>query len=81
MTDPVLLGKIRSPNGRLQLLLQKKSDPEVLEELFLATLTRFPTEQEKRQFAAYRARQNDRQGAFIDTVWALINTREFITNH
>ena len=82
MTDPFLLGKIQSPKGRLQQLLQsKKDDGLVLEELFLATLTRFPTDKEKERFAAYRAKRPERQAAFVDTVWALINTREFITNH
>jgi hypothetical protein len=113
MTDPVLLGKLQK--GRLQeLLASTKTDDEILEELFLATLTRFPTEAEKRHFAAYLekrmddvhttvapavkvkdepaapakgAKKNsspayqDRQAAFADALWALINTREFILNH
>ena len=59
MTDSVLLGKLQK--GRLQQLLAgTKSDDQVLEELFLATLTRFPTEAEKRHFAAYlEKRTND----------------------
>jgi hypothetical protein len=82
MTDPALLAKMTAPTGRLQKLLKSdKSDNEIFEELFLATVTRFPTEQEKKQFAEYRAKKNDRQAAFTDTVWALINTREFILNH
>jgi hypothetical protein len=95
MTDPVLLAKLT--RGRLQqLLASKKTDDEILEELFLATLTRFPTEPEKQLFAEYRAKKGqeipdtkskananpaDRQMAFVDTLWALINTREFILNH
>jgi hypothetical protein len=42
--------------GRLAgLLLSKKTDNEILEELFLATLSRFPTTAEKAHFAAFRA--------------------------
>jgi hypothetical protein len=80
MTDPNLLGKLQ--RSRVQQLLQTdKSDAEILEELVLATLSRFPTEAEKRLLADYRQIQSDRRAAFIDTLWALINTREFILNH
>ncbi len=81
MTDSAVLGKLRNAGGRLQkLLAAKKTDDEILDELFLATLTRPPTAEEKQAFTGYRAAK-DRQTAFTDTLWALINTREFITNH
>src|SRR5262249_21886682 len=55
MTDPNVLAKLQAPTGRLQQLLKANhSDEEVLEELFLATLTRFPTEAEKKLFLDYR---------------------------
>lgn len=82
MTDPNVLAKLKAPTGRLQQLLKTdKGDDAVLEELFLATLTRPPTVKEKQSFADYRAKRPDRQAAFTDTLWALINTREFILNH
>ena len=86
-------------DGRLVKLLKSgKSDSEILEELFLATLSRFPSAAEKKLFADYRAarktsltdqeprktkgpRRTDREAAFADALWALINTREFIVNH
>ena len=40
--------------GRLpQLLASSKTEDEILAELFLATLSRFPTEAEKHHFASY----------------------------
>ena len=57
------------------------SDAEVLDELFLATLTRLPTDREREKFAHYREGHKDRQTAFTDVLWALINTTEFISNH
>jgi len=69
-------------DGRLQRLLKsKQSDEEILEELFLATLSRLPTIRDRQAFADYRKMVTDRRAAFTDTVWALINTREFILNH
>jgi len=84
MTDQGVLDKFRDDrvDGRLQRLLKsKKSDEEVLEELFLATLSRLPTIRDRQAFADYRKMVTDRRAAFTDTVWALINTREFILNH
>jgi hypothetical protein len=82
MTDQGLLTKFRSSEGRLAKLLQSDlSDEQVLEELFLATLTRYPTPRDREVFTAYRAAARDRREAFTDTLWALINTREFILNH
>jgi hypothetical protein len=80
MTDPELLKKVRE--GRLKRLLAAgKSDEEVVEELFLATLTRFPDETERRAALGYVRGKRDRSAAFADVVWALVNTREFILNH
>jgi hypothetical protein len=82
MTDTNLLAKFQSPSGRLQKLLKSgKTDDQILDELFLATLTRLPSAKDRQQFHDYRKEAADRQAAFTDTLWALINTREFILNH
>jgi hypothetical protein len=82
MTDQNVLDKLTERNGRLtKLLAGSKSDEDILEELFLATLGRKPTAEERSGFAEHRSRAQNRQAAFVDTLWALINTREFILNH
>jgi hypothetical protein len=82
MADPVLLKKIQDPNNRLkELLATHKEDDAALDELFLATVTRLPTEKERKAFAGFRARAKDRHAAFADALWALVNTKEFILNH
>jgi hypothetical protein len=82
MSDPVLLGKFNEPTGRLQTLIKtNKTDEECLEELFLATLSRLPNERDRKSFAEHRRLANSRREALTDTMWALINTREFILNH
>jgi hypothetical protein len=80
MTDATLQGKLAKSRAAT-LAKSMKTDDEVLDELFLATLSRPPSPAEKQSFADYRARKKDRQTAFVDTLWALINTREFILNH
>jgi hypothetical protein len=81
MTDATLMAKFNHPRGRLQVLLDtKSSDNDILTELFLATLSRFPTERERETFASHRQKAANPKDAFVDTLWALINTREFILN-
>jgi hypothetical protein len=82
MTDQGVLQKLTDRRSRLaELLRTRKSDDEVLDELFIACLTRRPTDEERAGFVRYRAGNKNRQVAFQDTLWALINTREFILNH
>jgi hypothetical protein len=82
MTDANVLAKFNDPQGRLQRLLKTKAgDRELLDELFLATLTRYPTAAERQAFDEHRQSATDRRAALTDTLWALINTREFILNH
>ncbi|MBM3994207.1 MAG: DUF1553 domain-containing protein [Planctomycetes bacterium] len=82
MTDPQIFAKFNDPSGRLQgALKSSKKDEEILEELFLATLSRLPTDRDRKAFAEHRDRVGSRREAITDTMWALINTREFILNH
>jgi hypothetical protein len=82
MTDATVLGKFQDQSGRLhKILVSKMSDDAALEELFLATLSRLPTEKDQTLFREYRSAGKDRKTALTDTLWALINTREFILNH
>ena len=82
MTDPGLLKKLGSGRGRLpKLLAADMTDDQVLDELFLGALSRWPDESERRAFHDYRRKGTDRRAAFTDALWGLINTREFILNH
>jgi hypothetical protein len=82
MTDATLLAKFQDPGGRLHRILQgKATDDAALEELFLATLSRLPTDKDRALFANYQSGGKDRKTVLTDTLWALINTREFILNH
>jgi Protein of unknown function (DUF1549)/Protein of unknown function (DUF1553) len=83
MTDAGLLQKMKASTNRVALLLKDKSktDDEVFEEIFLATMSRYPRPDEVAVFKDHRKTTSDRTAAFTDVSWALINTREFILNH
>lgn len=59
------------------------SDEQRIETLFLATLSRFPSEDEKQnvQSALRRVPAEERQAALADVLWALLNSGEFGLNH
>ena len=82
MADDTLAAKVAAPDNRLKALLaDRKDDNAALDELFLATVTRLPSDQEREKFTHYREGHKDRRGAFTDALWALVNTKEFILNH
>ena len=73
-----------NPNVKIvwrPLVAAKLSDARVVEELFLATLSRSPNEDEKRAALDRVSAAPDREAGLTDVLWALINTREFILNH
>jgi hypothetical protein len=60
------------------------NDDERIDALFLATLSRQPDEQERRLFFGTLAEckeSSERQQAFSDMFWALLNSTEFAFNH
>ena len=73
--------KLRSDAGRVtKLIADGKSDAVIVEELFLSTLSRYPTEEEK-ALVLPTLRHSDammRRRAAEDLLWALINHREFV---
>lgn len=84
LADANLVQKLRLPGNRLGDILKTHSnDDKALEELFLATLSRFPTDKDRATFADYKASKPGvtRRELFGDVLWSLINTSEFIFNH
>lgn len=81
MTSPLVQKRIRAEGTtRVAKLLQAgKSDDAVIEELFLATLSRHPKTDEVD--VAKRVIAKNRTTGFEDIQWALLNTTEFLVNH
>jgi hypothetical protein len=81
MTSPVVTKRVSSEgNTRVANLLKAgKSDDEIIEELFLASLTRRPTAAEVE--VAKRVIAKDRKTGPENLQWALLNSTEFLVNH
>ena len=76
--------KLALEGGRLdQLLRREDSDGPIIEEFYLAALSRFPTAKERTELEAalVRANKSQRRQAFADLTWALLTSREFAYNH
>jgi hypothetical protein len=52
-----------------------------IEELYLGTLSRKPTAQESQKLAAYIGQNGNKDSAYEDILWSLMNSHEFLFNH
>ena len=83
MNSPESFQKIRHRDGRAAgLAAAKLSDEQVINELFLATLSRVATDSERKLLlVAFRESSGNRREAVEDILWTLLNTKEFLYNH
>ena len=81
MNDDFVNRRVKAENGSLveQLVKSEKSEAEIVDELFLSTLSRYATEREK-DLSVKLLAENRIQGA-EDLQWSLINKLDFIFNY
>ena len=91
----VLEDELREARRQLRQLRKRESDNEpapaparvvsepaqVVREAYLRTLSRLPSEREAEIAASYYTSAGDASRGLRDLLWALLNTKEFITNH
>ena len=77
-----LVEKIKSPSSHLaRLLAEDKATPEIVEAMYLATVSRRPTTAERKLVDDHIASLGDRTAALQDLQHALINSNEFLLRH
>jgi hypothetical protein len=89
INGPTINSKTNAANNRLGRLLAKKlTDKEILDELYLATLSRLPLEGEVKVNLAHIEKAVNaggdpqaRRKAWEDIQWALLNAKEFLFRH
>jgi hypothetical protein len=73
--------KIEDRRGRAASLAASDLPPSaIIEELYLASVSRFPTAQEQELMQRSLTETDDRRKAVEDVLWTLLNTREFVFN-
>jgi hypothetical protein len=74
--------RLANANNRVGKMLAKKAgDKEIIEELYLSTLSRMPTADDVKTVTEYLTKSADKRRAWEDIHWALINSKEFLFRH
>ena len=74
--------KIANPTGRIETLLKaKKTNEQIVEELYLVTLSRLPNQDEIDRAQRWIAKAPTPREGLQDLLWVLLNSREFMFNH
>jgi len=82
LNGDVVTEKIADSKARLaRLLAAKASGDRIVEEIYLATLSRFPTPAEQENAARFAKESRNRTECYEDLQWALINSKEFLFVH
>ncbi len=81
INGPTVLDAIQNPQGRIAQLMQTHpSDRKIVEELFLATLARYPKPKEMAVALQSLQQAANRAAGAQDLMWALINSPAFLFN-
>ncbi len=79
---PRIWEKIASPEGRIARIVRQHSDPtQRVEEVFLSTVSRLPTDEERATCVQYLADSPTPEAGLQGVMWSLLNTREFLVQH
>jgi len=82
MNGDTVNNRITHPNGRIARILKSQLSPqEAIEEIYLSTLCRWPTEKERKLALNFLANSPSVKEGYEDLMWAILNSREFIFNH
>jgi hypothetical protein len=82
INGPTVNEKLRNAQNRIgKLIAAKKTDAEILDDLYLSTLSRKPTEEDVKISLAHLNKSTDKRKAWEDIHWALLNTKEFLFRH
>jgi hypothetical protein len=83
MNSEEIMSKIKDRKGTARRLATSSKEPgAIIDELYLGTLSRYPSEAERTlMLRVFADSGEDRQAAVEDVLWALLNTRSFVYNH
>jgi len=74
--------KLANSKGRIASSLKaNRPVSEIIEDLYLAGYSRFPSAKEIKTTEQYVNQQEDKQRALEDVLWTIVNSKEFMFNH
>ena len=82
MNSETVALKLEDRRNRARALATSGQSPDaIIEDLYLATLTRFPNDEEQQMMIQSLSSAATLQQGIEDILWTLLNTREFVFNH
>lgn len=82
LNSPGIERKVAHAQGRVRRLLDANvTNAQLAEEMYLATLSRRPTDQETQAVSQILDAASERRRAAEDVLWALLNSTDFVFNH
>jgi hypothetical protein len=82
MNGSAINDRIANPKGKVSSILASQMKPaEMVEEVFLSTLSRWPNKKEQQAALYFLEHCPTPKEGLEDLMWAIINSREFIFNH
>ena len=81
MNGDTVRRKIRQGGLINRRLKEERSRGEIVDELYIRSLSRKPTEKERAKFKAFFTKDAKPREVLEDIFWALLNSREFLFNH
>lgn len=82
INGPVVHNKLKDANGRIgKQIAAKKSDEEIITEMYLTAVCRKPTPTELESARQHVTQVKDRQIALEDIGWVILNSKEFLFQH
>ena len=79
LNGDTVAGKVAHKNGRVaRLLAAKTSHEKIVEELYMATLSRLPTEPERAACRKFLEASPSPKECYEDLLWALVNSKQFL---
>jgi hypothetical protein len=82
LVGPTYTERLGAEGSRLaRLLASRRSDREIIEEFFVAALSRSPSQAEADELSRIVRSNSSHTGALENLVWALLSSREFASNH
>jgi len=76
--------KLSAKDNRLEKLLAAKTSPEkIIEDAYLSSLSRYPTDSEKEKLLKVlsEAKESEQRAVVEDIYWAILSSKEFLFNH
>ena len=78
----IVQGKIQNGGVVRKMMDAKKSPEEIISDLYLRTLNRAVSPEERQKLISYLGdKPEDKQKGLEDVLWALLNSQEFMFNH